>query len=90
MRATGDLVVSVYLRRQEGSTIHTDELDLQWLDRGKLLQYAARFPIPLKQQIVEAVDQLQHRANLANGSCRAGRDRVTAGAVAVVAAGGPV
>lgn len=56
MRATGDLVVSVYLRRQEGSTIHTDELDLQWLDRGKLLQYAARFPIPLKQQIVEAVD----------------------------------
>ena len=45
----------VYLRRQEGSNIHTDELDLQRLDRGKLLQYAARFPIPVKQQIVEAV-----------------------------------
>ena len=45
----------VYLRRQEGSTIHTDELDLQRLDRGKLLQDAARFPIPVKQQIVEAV-----------------------------------
>jgi hypothetical protein len=45
----------VYLRRQEGSNIHTDELDLQRLDRGKLLQYAARFPIPVRQQIVEAV-----------------------------------
>jgi hypothetical protein len=45
----------VYLRRQEGSNIHTDELDLQRLDRGKLLQYAAKFPIPVKQQIVEAV-----------------------------------
>ena len=45
----------VYLRRQEGSTIHTDELDLQRLDRGKLLQYSAKFPIPVKHQIVEAV-----------------------------------
>ena len=45
----------VYLRRQEGSTIRTDELDLQPLDRGKLLQYAAVFPIPVKRQIVEAV-----------------------------------
>ena len=45
----------VYLRRQEGSTINTDELDLQRLDRGKLLQYAAKFPIPVKQQIMEAV-----------------------------------
>jgi hypothetical protein len=45
----------VYLRRQEGSTINTDELDLQRLDRGKLLQYAAKFPIPVKQQITEAV-----------------------------------
>jgi hypothetical protein len=45
----------VYLRRQEGSTINTDELDLQRLDRGKLLQYAAKFPIPVKQQIIEAV-----------------------------------
>jgi hypothetical protein len=45
----------VYLRRQEGSTIHTDELDLQRLDRNKLLQYAERFPIPVKRQIMEAV-----------------------------------
>lgn len=45
----------IYLRRQEGSTINTDELDLQRLDRGKLLQFAARFPISVKQQIVEAV-----------------------------------
>ena len=45
----------VYLGRQEGSTIHTDELDLQRLDRGKLLQYSAKFPIPVKQQILEAV-----------------------------------
>lgn len=45
----------IYLRRQEGSTINTDELDLQRLDRGKLLQYAAKFPIPVKQQIMEAV-----------------------------------
>jgi len=45
----------VYLRRQEGSTINTDELDLQRLDRGKLLHYAAKFPIPVKQQIMEAV-----------------------------------
>jgi hypothetical protein len=55
----------VYLRRQEGSIIHTDELDLQRLDRSKLLQYAAEFPIPVKQQIVEAVanfNVVQHRA----------------------------
>jgi hypothetical protein len=45
----------VYLRRQEGSTINTDELDLQRLDRVKLLQYAARFSTPVKHQIIEAV-----------------------------------
>jgi len=45
----------VYLGRQEGSAIHTDELDLQGLDHGKLLQYAAKFPLPVKQQVVEAV-----------------------------------
>jgi hypothetical protein len=55
----------VYLRRQEGSTIHTDELDLQGLDRGNLLLYAAKFPIPVKQQILEAVanfNAVQHGA----------------------------
>jgi len=45
----------VYLGRQQGSTIHTDELDLQRLDVGKLLQYAAKFSSPVKQQILEAV-----------------------------------
>ncbi len=45
----------IYLCRQEGSIIHTDELNLQWLDRGRLLQYAAKFPNPVKRQIVKAV-----------------------------------
>ncbi len=45
----------VYLRRQEGSTINTDELDLHRLDRGKLLQFAEKFPISVKHQILEAV-----------------------------------
>lgn len=45
----------VYLHRQEGSTVQMDELDLQWLDRGKLLQYAAKFPTPVRRQIMEAV-----------------------------------
>lgn len=45
----------VYLLRQEGSIVQTDELDLQRLDRSKLLQYAAEFPTPVKRQIVEAV-----------------------------------
>ena len=45
----------IYLGRQQGSTIHTDELDLQRLDVGKLLQYAAKFPSPVKQQTLETV-----------------------------------
>jgi len=45
----------IYLGRQQGSAIHTDELDLQRLDVGKLLQYAAKFPSPVKQQALEAV-----------------------------------
>ncbi|HXO31033.1 MAG TPA: hypothetical protein VN901_01635 [Candidatus Acidoferrales bacterium] len=45
----------VYLHRLEGSTINTDELDLHALDRSKLLRYAAQFPLPVKQQIVEAL-----------------------------------
>jgi len=48
----------IYLRRQEGSAIHIDEFDIQRLDRGKLLQYATKFPIPVKQQILEAVAHL--------------------------------
>ena len=45
----------VYLRRQEGSTVQTDELDLLRLDRAKLLEYAVRYPLPVKQQVLEAV-----------------------------------
>jgi hypothetical protein len=45
----------VYLGRHTGSTIHTDELDLQRLDQNKLLQYAARFPSSVKHQILEVV-----------------------------------
>ena len=45
----------VYLGRQTGSTIHTDELDLQRLDQNKLLQYAAKFPSSVKHQILEVV-----------------------------------
>ena len=45
----------VYLRRQEGSAVPTDELNFQRLDRAKLIQYAARFPVPVKQQVLEAV-----------------------------------
>ena len=32
---------------------------LQPLDRSKLLQYAAQFPLPVKQQIVEAFANLK-------------------------------
>lgn len=45
----------VYLGRHTGSTIHTDELDLERLDHNKLLQYAARFPSSVKHQILEVV-----------------------------------
>ena len=48
----------VYLRRQEGSTSNTDELDLQRLDRGKLLRYAAN-PI-CKATNYGSSGQLQH------------------------------
>ncbi|MGA2370051.1 MAG: hypothetical protein ABSG11_05240 [Candidatus Korobacteraceae bacterium] len=45
----------VYLGRHTGSTIHTDELDLERLDQNKLLQYAAKFPSSVKHQILEVV-----------------------------------
>lgn len=45
----------IYWRHQMGGTVHADELDLQRLDRGKLLEYAEDFPLPVKQQILEAV-----------------------------------
>ena len=45
----------VYLGRQTGTTIHTDELDLHQLDQNKLLRYASEFPGPVKHQILEAV-----------------------------------
>ena len=45
----------VYLGRQTGTTIHTDELDLHRLDQNKLLRYASEFPVPVKHQILGAV-----------------------------------
>jgi hypothetical protein len=36
-------------------SVHTDELDLERLDHGKVRQYAVNFPVALKQQVVEAV-----------------------------------
>ncbi len=45
----------VYLGRQQGSIIHTDELDLQHLDLNKLLRFGAKFPSPVRHQILEAV-----------------------------------
>ncbi len=50
----------VYLGRRQGSTIHTDELDLHHLDVNKLLQYAAKFPSPVKQQISGGCGHVQH------------------------------
>jgi len=45
----------IYLRRQEGSIVQTDELDLQRLNGTKLLEYADRYPTPVKYQVFEAV-----------------------------------
>jgi predicted transcriptional regulator of viral defense system len=45
----------VYLGRQTGSTIHTDELDLHRLDQSKLVRYASKFPRPVTRQILEAI-----------------------------------
>ena len=45
----------IYLRRQEGSIVHTDEMEVQRLNRAKLLEYADRYPTPVKQQVLEAL-----------------------------------
>jgi hypothetical protein len=45
----------IYLLRQEGSIVPTDELDLTPLDFPKLLQYSERFPKPVRQQVLELV-----------------------------------
>lgn len=45
----------LYLHRQHGTVPAVDELNLEWADRKKLLTYAARFPLPVKQQAVELV-----------------------------------
>lgn len=47
----------IYLLRQEGSIVPTDELDLTPLDIGKLLSYAEKFPKPVRQQVLELVAQ---------------------------------
>lgn len=45
----------IYLLRQEGSIVPTDELDLTPLDTAKLLQYSEKFPKPVRQQVLELV-----------------------------------
>ena len=45
----------IYLLRQEGSIVPTDELDLSALDLAKLLQYSENFPKPVRQQALELV-----------------------------------
>jgi hypothetical protein len=45
----------IYLLRQEGSIVPTDELDLAPLDLPKLLQYSEKFPKPVRQQVLELV-----------------------------------
>jgi predicted DNA-binding transcriptional regulator len=53
----------VYLHRKAGSLAAMDEFDLHRLDRARLLQYAARFPGPVKQQIIEAVANFNARVS---------------------------
>jgi len=43
----------IYLARQRGLLAATDELDVSGIDRGKLLDYAAKYPKPVRQQITE-------------------------------------
>lgn len=45
----------IYLLRQEGSIVPTDELDLSPLDLAKVLQYSEKFPKPVRQQALELV-----------------------------------
>jgi len=43
----------IYLARQRGLPAATDEFDVSQIDRGKLLDYAAKYPKPVRQQITE-------------------------------------
>jgi hypothetical protein len=45
----------IYLLRQEGSIVPTDELDLHPLEFQKVLQYAEKFPRPVRQEVLELV-----------------------------------
>ena len=45
----------IYLLRQEGSIVPTDELDISRLDLAKLLQYSEKFPKPVRQQVLELI-----------------------------------
>lgn len=45
----------IYLLRQEGSIVPTDELDLHVLDFSRLLQYSEKFPKPVRQEALELV-----------------------------------
>jgi hypothetical protein len=43
----------IYLLRQRGLPAATDELDVSEIDRAKLLDYANKYPKPVRQQITE-------------------------------------
>ncbi len=43
----------IYLLRQRGLPADTDELDVSGVDRAKLLDYANRYPKPVKQQVTD-------------------------------------
>jgi hypothetical protein len=45
----------IYLLRQEGNIVPTDELDLTQLDFTKLLEYSEKFPKPVRQQVLELI-----------------------------------
>lgn len=53
----------IYLLRQEGSPVPTDELNLRPLDLSKFLEYAKKFPRPVRQQALELSARFNADAN---------------------------
>jgi predicted transcriptional regulator of viral defense system len=42
----------IYLKRQEGLPVALDELNLSAVDKGKLLEYASRYPKPVRESLL--------------------------------------
>jgi predicted transcriptional regulator of viral defense system len=42
----------IYLKRQEGLPVALDELNLGVIDKGKLLEYASRYPKPVRESLL--------------------------------------